>query len=116
MSENTADASGAAGEKRPGPKYLGSAACGKCHSGPDSGYQHSVWRMSAHAGAWARLATPRARELAREGGLEGDPQKSPDCLRCHSTGASEGPEAQMASFSPDEGVGCEACHGAGSEY
>jgi YVTN family beta-propeller protein len=116
MSERTTDASGGVDEKRPGPKYLGSAACRKCHSGPDSGYQYSVWRMSAHARAWARLATPRARELARERGLEGDPQKSPDCLKCHSTGASEGPEARMASFSPDEGVGCEACHGAGSEY
>jgi YVTN family beta-propeller protein len=114
--ESTTDASGGAGEKRPGPKYLGSAACGSCHSGSDSGYQHSVWRMSAHAGAWATLATPSARDLARERGVEGDPQKSPDCLSCHSTGASEGPEAQMASFSPDEGVGCEACHGAGSEY
>ncbi len=109
-------ASGAAGEKRPGPKYVGSAACGTCHSGADSGYQHSVWRMSAHARAWAALATPRARELARERGLEGDPQQSLECLKCHATAASEGPEAQMPSFSPDEGVGCEACHGAGSEY
>ncbi|HEY5657266.1 MAG TPA: multiheme c-type cytochrome, partial [Myxococcota bacterium] len=73
----------AADAATPGPKYIGAAACGKCHSGPQSGYQHSVWRMSAHAGAWAKLATPRARELARERGIRGDPQQSPDCLRCH---------------------------------
>jgi len=114
--ESNSDASGGAAEKRAGPKYLGSAVCGSCHRGPDSGYQRSVWRMSAHARAWATLATPAARDIARERGVEGDPQESPECLRCHSTGASEGPEAQMASFSPDEGVGCEACHGAGSEY
>jgi YVTN family beta-propeller protein len=104
------------GEKRSGPRYIGAAACGECHSGAESGYQHSVWRMSDHARAWAKLATPSAREHARELGVRGDPQESPECLRCHSTGGSEGPEVKSASFSPDEGVGCEACHGPGSEY
>jgi YVTN family beta-propeller protein len=103
-------------QKREGPKYVGSATCGKCHSGPDSGYQHSIWRMSAHARAWATLATPRARALAAEKGLEGDPRTLPQCLRCHSPAALVGADGVLPSFNPDEGVGCEACHGAGSEY
>jgi YVTN family beta-propeller protein len=110
------DAGAAADEKAHDPKYVGSGVCGQCHSGPESAYQYSVGRTSAHARAWATLATPRARELARERGLDGDPQQSPACLRCHSTGASAGSEIRTDSFSPDEGVGCEACHGAGSEY
>lgn len=114
--QRSGDAAEATGDGAAGPKLLGAPACGKCHSGAESGYQQSVWRMSAHARAWATLATPRARELARERGVEGNPQESPACLSCHSTGASDGREAQVDSFSPDEGVGCEACHGAGSEY
>lgn len=104
------------GNKIDGPKYVGSDACGKCHHGPASGYQHSIWRMSAHARAWASLGTPKALEIARKKGLDGDPQALPECLKCHSTAADVGSEGKLASFSPDEGVGCEACHGPGSEY
>lgn len=104
------------GKKRAGPKYVGVAACNKCHRGPESGHQDSLWRMSPHARAWSVLATPRARELARAKGLDGDPQQLPQCLECHSPGALAPADAVLASFTPDEGVGCEACHGAGSEY
>lgn len=104
------------GKKRAGPKYVGVAACNKCHRGPESGHQDSLWRMSPHARAWSVLATPRARELAKAKGLDGDPQQLPQCLECHSPGALAPADAVLASFSPDEGVGCEACHGPGSEY
>ena len=98
-----------------GPKYAGSAACGKCHRGPAMGYQFSVWRRSQHALAFAVLGTPRGYESARKNGVQGDPQKEPKCLKCHATGQ-DGPAAFLDSFSLDEGVGCEACHGAGSDY
>jgi len=96
-----------------GPKYAGVAACGKCHKGPALGNQSSVWRMSAHSGAWAVLGTPRAYETAKKQGLQGDPQQHPDCLKCHAPAYAS---PQLASFSVDEGVGCEACHGPGSDY
>lgn len=89
----------------PAPDSTGSAACGSCHNGPDHGHQYDVWRRSPHARAWAVLATPRAAELAREMNVQGDPQQSEACLKCHATG----PHA-------DEGVGCEACHGPGRKY
>lgn len=104
------------GKKRPGPKYVGVAACIKCHRGPDSGHQDAIWRLSPHARAWAVLATARAREVAKARGLEGDPQQSAQCLECHSPGALAPADAVLETFSPDEGVGCEACHGPGSEY
>ena len=84
---------------------IGAAACGACHNGPDHGHQYDLWRRSPHARAWAALATPRALELAREMKVDGDPQQSDTCLRCHSAGGRV-----------DEGVGCEACHGAGRRY
>ncbi|MFN7992436.1 MAG: multiheme c-type cytochrome [Bryobacteraceae bacterium] len=95
-----------------GPKFAGVMACGKCHRGPMLGNQWSVWRMSAHAEAWAVLGTPKGKQIAHEKGIA-DPQSSPECLRCHTTTTST---ARMAGFTPDEGVGCEACHGAGSDY
>jgi YVTN family beta-propeller protein len=101
-----------ADEKAAGPKYAGAMACGKCHRGPMLGNQWSVWRMSQHSGAWAVLGTPKAKEMARERGID-DPQSSPACLKCHTTTLST---ARLAGFSPDEGVGCESCHGPGSEY
>ena len=99
--------------KAPGPKYVGSYACGSCHQGPQMGYQLSLWRMGPHAQAYAVLSTPRAAELAKKAGVE-DPQHAPACLKCHSTGGAEG--AAATTYDRMEGVGCESCHGPGSEY
>ncbi len=95
-----------------GPRFAGVMECGKCHRGPALGNQWSMWRMSAHAGAWAALGTDKGLEMARSKGIE-DPQSSPQCLKCHTTATSAN---RLDSFSPDEGVGCEACHGPGSDY
>ncbi len=96
-------------------RFTGTHACGQCHRGPMMGYQYSRWRMSPHARAYATLSLPAAREIAGEMGVTDDPQTSPACLRCHVTGGGEA-VAALEGFSPWEGVGCESCHGAGSEY
>ncbi len=97
-------------------KYIGSIACGQCHKSPAMGYQFSKWRMSAHAGAYAVLATPRAREIALETGLQGDPVNEAACLKCHTTAYTEAAGGVTKTYSVYEGVGCEACHGAGSDF
>ena len=97
-------------------KYIGSYACGKCHKGPDMGYQFSKWRMSAHARAFAVLATAQAYEIAEKQGISTSPQTSPACLKCHSTSHGRPAGGHASSMWLYEGVGCEACHGAGSEY
>ncbi len=98
------------------PKYTGSLACGRCHKGPGMGYQFSKWRMGPHARAWAVLRTPAGRRIAAEMQVKGDPGVAPACLRCHSTPAGRAAGGYAETFSVFEGVGCEACHGAGSEY
>jgi YVTN family beta-propeller protein len=102
-------------DAKPGPQYTGVRACAECHRGREMGYQFSRWRLGPHAGAYAVLSTERALEIARDDRLVGDPQQSPACLRCHTTGHGAG-RAFRDTFAVDEGVGCEACHGAGSEY
>jgi YVTN family beta-propeller protein len=99
-------------ESKAGPKFAGTAACGKCHRGAAMGNQWSVWRMSAHANAWAVLNTAKAKERAKAKGIA-DPRTSEECLKCHAPTQSG---AHLDSYDADEGVGCEACHGAGSDY
>jgi hypothetical protein len=97
-------------------KYIGALTCAACHRGPAMGYQFSRWRMSAHAGAYASLASPKAYEIAKKQGLEDAPQTSPACLKCHTTAYHQPPKGAIESYSLYEGVGCEACHGAGNNY
>ena len=61
------------------------------------------------------LATPGALENARKKGIE-DPQKSADCLKCHVTGYGEPKQNFEATFKPEDGIQCETCHGAGTDY
>ena len=97
-------------------RFAGARTCAQCHHGRFMGYQFSRWRMSPHAHAYAALATPQAYKIAKEQGVTDDPRESPACLKCHTTAYHEAAAGFMKSFAVEEGVGCEACHGAGSEY
>jgi len=97
-------------------KYVGVYVCGRCHKGPDYSYQFSKWRMTGHATAYATLATPEAYAIAEKQGLRTSPQSSVECLKCHTTIFTDSAGGALDSYSPYEGVGCEACHGAGGEY
>jgi len=99
-----------------GLKYTGVMACAACHKSPLLAYQFSKWRMSGHARAYAALATPKALEIAREAGVRGDPWESPDCLECHTTAHHNPAGGFLEGFALSEGIGCEACHGPGSQY
>ena len=70
-----------------GPDYIGSAKCKMCHK-----TEYVSWEATAHAKAFEKL--------------KADEQSNAECLKCHATGAS----ADMP------GVGCESCHGPGSDY
>lgn len=97
-------------------RYAGVMACASCHNSPEMGYMFSKWRMSAHANAYASLSMPAAYSLAAKEGLKTPPQESPACLECHATAYRKDSPGALESCSIDEGVGCEACHGAGSEH
>lgn len=98
--------------QKPGRQFVGAMACGKCHRGEMMGHQWSIWRTSAHADAWAVLGTAKGREIAHSKGIE-DPQNSVECLKCHSDAIAG---EQQTGLQRQEGVGCEGCHGAGSDY
>jgi YVTN family beta-propeller protein len=98
------------------PIYIGAPACGTCHEGADMGHQFSKWRLSAHAKAYAALALPEAREIVRLSGITEEPHKAKMCLGCHATAAEAEDWEKAEGFHLEDGLQCEACHGAGSEY
>lgn len=97
-------------------KYEGANQCKMCHNSPKKGAQFTKWSETAHSKAYVNLASPEAKKIAKEKGIE-DPQKSDACLKCHVTGHGQPADNFGPKFkAEEEGVGCEACHGAGSEY
>ncbi len=99
-------------------EIVGVDGCKMCHKSATKGDQYGVWSSSAHAKAFETLATDEAKKIAADKGL-GDPQAAPECLKCHTVTGFLGADVKVAEktkYTPAEGVSCEACHGAGSEY
>lgn len=97
-------------------KYVGVKKCAMCHKSEAKGNQYGQWLSSAHAKAYEKLASPEALELAKKRGIEGNPQEAPQCVKCHVTGYSEDAGLFGEGFVKTDGVQCETCHGAGSDY
>jgi hypothetical protein len=95
--------------------YVGAAKCKTCHKKEAAGAQFVKWSESAHAGAFATLASPEALEIGKKVGVE-KPQESDTCLRCHVTGHGVAAELLGTKYAKEDGVGCESCHGAGGDY
>jgi YVTN family beta-propeller protein len=94
------------------PRYTGVIACAGCHGEA----VYSLWRLSAHSEAFAILTTERARELATEQGISGEPAGSATCLTCHTTAAYATDDQVLPGFDPAYGVQCETCHGPGESH
>jgi hypothetical protein len=99
------------------PEIVGAPKCKTCHRAK-TGDQWQIWTESAHARAFETLASAESQKIAADMGL-GDPQQETACLKCHATRASLGGDVainEKANYNDSEGVGCEACHGPGSDY
>ena len=97
------------------PKYVGSDKCKMCHKTEKQGKQYPLWEESAHARAYLTLASDESKAIAAKLGIE-NPQTSDQCLSCHVTAFGVADSLKEESYSMEEGVGCEACHGPGSDY
>ncbi|MFC1563449.1 cytochrome c family protein [candidate division KSB1 bacterium] len=98
------------------PKYVGASKCKACHMSKKKGDQFNKWKENRHASAFVTLGTDRAKSVAAEAGVSGDPQKADACLQCHVTAHGADKAALDTSYKMEEGVTCETCHGPGSLY
>jgi hypothetical protein len=94
--------------------YVGPGGCSSCHK-----VATTSWEMSVHAKAFESLKPGVKKREKLMGKLDPakDYTKDKTCLKCHSTGYQEiGGFKDIASTPEMAGIGCEACHGPGSEY
>ena len=91
-------------------KYTGEKLCSACHKGEKGKNVQEKWVASAHSKAFETLKSPQAKEIAAKLKIA-DASTSDKCLVCHVTNGGNG-----AGIKKEEGVTCEQCHGAGSEY
>jgi nitrate/TMAO reductase-like tetraheme cytochrome c subunit len=99
----------------PAHAFVGSEKCKMCHNSAPKGAQFTKWSESAHAKAYATLASEESKKIAAAKGIA-DPQKADECLRCHVTG-NGAPAAKLTEkYKKEEGVSCESCHGPGGDY
>ena len=89
--------------------------CAVCHCRETLGNQQAIWAKGPHANAFATLGTEKAKAIAARKGIA-DPQKSGDCLKCHSTAYAFGTTLATKVVKPESGVTCQTCHGPGKRY
>jgi hypothetical protein len=82
-----------------GLRYIGSEACMHCHE-----YEYPKWKTKAHAQAYATLEKDGT-------------QYDPECIQCHVVGFDyQGGFISERKTPQFKDVGCENCHGPGSEH
>ena len=96
-------------------KYVGVNTCvGACHKTESQGSQLSIWEGSKHSQAYTTLMTAFADSIATARGSSTPAVETPECLKCHTLTSAAGMSEET--FDIKQGVQCETCHGAGSEY
>lgn len=93
----------------------GTDKCAECHGLKNSGDQYTPWKNSRHYGAYTVLFSSKARDFNSSNGLK-SPESEEKCLKCHTTKGFLNGTITGEFYKTEEGIGCEACHGAGSHY
>lgn len=94
-------------------KFVGTEGC-NCHK-----VQITDWYLSEHGRAFETLKPGKKRRKKLKAKLdpEKDYRKERKCQKCHTTGYKKpGGFVDVESSDDMTGVGCESCHGPGSEY
>ena len=95
--------------------YVGATKCKMCHNQRKWGMIYDKWAATKHATAYTTLANKQSQAIAKEMKIK-DPQKSEKCLVCHVTAYGVSAELKKKTYSMEEGVTCEACHGPAGDY
>jgi excinuclease UvrABC ATPase subunit len=96
--------------------FIGKDACGMCHKTEKQGSQLTIWQNTKHSKAFETLKTEKANQIAKEKGFQTLAVETPECLKCHASGYNIDASLIGKKFKVEDGVQCETCHGAGSDY
>lgn len=107
-------AAGAAAQEQPAT-YVGAAKCKNCHNTKEKGEIYDKWAAHPHAKAMETLAGDKAKEFGAARAVA-EPQKAPECLKCHQTAFGLDEKLVDKKFPKELGVQCETCHGPGSKH
>ena len=105
------------------PQYVGAGGCSApaCHGSVKPMTQTSIWQneysiwgtQDKHSHAYESLGNPVAVRMAKILGLPAA-NSAQKCLACHAVDAP--PAARATTFDIGDGVSCENCHGAASQW
>ncbi len=101
--------------KGAGGKFSGTNTCRACHMATKTGAQFKKWQAGPHAKAFKSLESEEGIKRAKAKGIE-KPTEDPNCLKCHSPLTTVAKDFVDDKFKPEEGVGCEVCHGSGEKH
>lgn len=104
------------GQEKKANSFIGVDACGICHKTDKQGKQLDIWKNSKHAQAFKTLQTGKADTIAASLGHKTPAAKTEACLKCHASGYNVDKALLGAKFKIEDGIQCETCHGAGSNY
>lgn len=90
--------------------FVGVKSCKVCHNKSADGEQFNKWSATNHAKAFETLGTDAAKEVGAKLGIE-DPQKAPECLKCHVTSYDVKTKKPHEKVGLADGISCETCHG-----
>ncbi|REJ92414.1 MAG: hypothetical protein DWQ35_12205 [Planctomycetota bacterium] len=103
------------------PYFVGSASCAtsNCHGGPTGegrkqGSEYSWWAQDPHSRAYYTLLGKDSQAIVARLRWSQPAHLAEGCLVCHATGDDQAIRAIPHRLA--EGVGCESCHGAASEW
>ncbi len=97
-------------------KFVGVQKCAMCHKAEKYGNQIKKWESDPHSKAFNTLQTAKADKIAKEKGYKTKAAETPECLDCHVPQHNLSANLLTKDFNFSDGVQCESCHGAGSEY
>jgi excinuclease UvrABC ATPase subunit len=92
-------------------QFVGVKTCVMCHKKVEQGEQLKIWEESSHSKAFETLKSEEATKIAGGNAFEKE-----ECLICHATAFNVDASLLGKNFKVEQGVQCETCHGAGSEY
>lgn len=102
----------------PANKFIGVSGCGSksCHGNAAGSNEMKMWtEKDPHAGSFEKLSDEKAEKIAKAVG-ETDATTSAKCTGCHTTAGTVAADLKEKTLKAEDGVTCEACHGAGSAY